>query len=50
MVFDAADAQVPSVLQHFRYEGGHALTAERFDDIAAWMVATSGSPDNCETR
>jgi dienelactone hydrolase len=43
LFFDATDGRSSSVLQHFRYEGGHALTAERFDDIVAWMVATSGS-------
>lgn len=28
-------------LQHKRYQGGHALTKERFDDIIEWLVAHS---------
>lgn len=28
-------------LQHNRYQGGHALTKERFDDIIKWLVANS---------
>lgn len=28
-------------LQHNRYQGGHALTKERFDDIIKWLVTNS---------
>jgi len=28
-------------IEHKRYEGGHALTQERFDDIVNWLVANA---------
>ena len=28
--------------EHKRYEGGHALTPERFDDIVRWLVFVCG--------
>jgi dienelactone hydrolase len=28
-------------IEHRRYEGGHALTHERFDDIVTWLVSSS---------
>ncbi len=34
------DARAPTALQHKRYQGGHALTPERFADILDWTVAT----------
>ena len=34
------DAQAATSLQHTRYQGGHALTRERFEHIVAWMVST----------
>jgi dienelactone hydrolase len=33
----------PGALQHQRYEGGHPLTAERAQAIAAWVVRASGA-------
>jgi hypothetical protein len=40
---DAAymDAGAPAALQHARYQGGHALTRERFDRILEWVVFTA---------
>jgi dienelactone hydrolase len=32
------DARAPQALQHHRARGGHALTAERFDAIVAWLA------------
>jgi hypothetical protein len=32
-----AAACAPGALEHRRYEGGHALTRERFDYIVAWI-------------
>ncbi len=41
IVADAKEAfveqGVESNLYHFRYEGGHALTQQRFDDIVEWL-------------
>jgi dienelactone hydrolase len=35
------DARAPATLQHARYQGGHALTRERFDHIVEWVVSTA---------
>jgi hypothetical protein len=32
-----AAAGAATALEHRRYEGGHALTRERFDHIVAWF-------------
>ncbi len=32
------------IVQHRQYEGGHALTKERFDDIIKWLETHS---ENC---
>ena len=29
-------------IEYQRYEGGHALTRERFDDIVRWLVSRAG--------
>jgi hypothetical protein len=29
-------------IEHHRYEGGHSLTQERFDDIVSWLVSSAG--------
>jgi dienelactone hydrolase len=36
------DAGAPQALQHYRAQGGHALTEERFDAIVDWVVAQLG--------
>jgi dienelactone hydrolase len=33
------DAGAPHALQHYRVQGGHALTEERFDAIVDWVTA-----------
>ena len=37
-----AELQAADKLEHYRYEGGHALTEERFRDIINWMVKVAG--------
>jgi hypothetical protein len=37
------DARSPAALQHGRYQGGHALTRERFDHIVEWVVSTASA-------
>ncbi len=34
-----SEAGAPQALQHYRAQGGHALTKERFDTIIDWVVA-----------
>jgi dienelactone hydrolase len=34
---------VAANIEHKRYQGGHALTEERFEDIVRWLVACAGS-------
>ena len=36
---DCASMGVVSHIEHKRYEGGHALTQERFDDILIWLAS-----------
>lgn len=38
-------AAAPAALKHARYQGGHALTRERFEHMVEW-VASSGSAEN----
>lgn len=33
-----AAMDIPERFEHKRYEGGHALTQERFDDIVQWLA------------
>lgn len=33
------EAGASQVLQHYRAQGGHALTEERFDAIVDWVIA-----------
>ncbi len=37
------EAGAPQALEHFRAQGGHALTTERLDAIVDWVVAQSSS-------
>jgi dienelactone hydrolase len=37
-----ASAGVAAHVEHRRYEGGHALTQERFDDIVHWLAEPAG--------
>jgi len=42
MAKDACAAMgIAEHIEHKRYEGGHALTQERFDDIVNWIVANT---------
>jgi len=46
-IVPAAQALCASVgiaehIEHKRYEGGHALTQERFDDVVHWLVKGGG--------
>jgi pimeloyl-ACP methyl ester carboxylesterase len=36
------DAGAPQALQHYRAQGGHALTEERFDVIVDWVTRSCG--------
>jgi dienelactone hydrolase len=31
------EAGVPAALDHYRHEGGHAMTRDRFDQVIAWL-------------
>ena len=43
MVRDACAALgVTEHVEHRRYEGEHAVTPERFDDMVQWLVACAG--------
>jgi hypothetical protein len=33
------EAKAESSLQHYRYEGGHDMTPERFYQVVEWLVA-----------
>ncbi len=37
------DARAPAALQHARYQGGHALTRERFDYILGWLASVASA-------
>jgi len=37
-----ASMAVADHIEHIRYEGGHALTQERFDDILQWVTRRNG--------